>query len=220
MKLYLIRHAQSANNALPEEQRVEDPPLTELGHRQADALAAWMAETPLDILVTSPFRRALETTSYLHRSLRLKPQVWIDLHEQGGCYAGYEPHAYVGRPGMNRAQIQAEFPDYEIEEALAELGWWQCQAYEDDEAARVRARRLLQKSLQHFAKSASTVAFVMHADFKRLFLREVFAAGGRNGQSFLGIYNTAVTQLEFQADRAELHIFNSTQHLDPSLLSL
>ena len=36
MELYLIRHAQSQNNALPEEQRVEDPGLTELGNQQAD----------------------------------------------------------------------------------------------------------------------------------------------------------------------------------------
>ena len=31
MELYLIRHAQSQNNVKPEEHRVEDPPLTELG---------------------------------------------------------------------------------------------------------------------------------------------------------------------------------------------
>ena len=40
MRLYLIRHAQSENNARPEHERVEDPGLTELGARQIDHLVA------------------------------------------------------------------------------------------------------------------------------------------------------------------------------------
>ncbi len=44
MELYIIRHAQSTNNALPDErERVCDPHLTEIGRRQADLLAAHLA---------------------------------------------------------------------------------------------------------------------------------------------------------------------------------
>ena len=40
MEFYIIRHAQSFNNALVDQrQRVQDPPLTELGHRQAAIVA-------------------------------------------------------------------------------------------------------------------------------------------------------------------------------------
>ena len=59
MELLLIRHA------LP--QRVElvgqaaDPPLAELGHRQAAALAEWLRDEPLHALYVSPMRRARET---------------------------------------------------------------------------------------------------------------------------------------------------------------
>ena len=44
MQLYIIRHAQSVNNALDDQRyRVSDPLLTEVGHRQAAMLAEHLA---------------------------------------------------------------------------------------------------------------------------------------------------------------------------------
>jgi len=63
VELLLIRHA------LPI--RVEDaggpadPPLAEAGHRQARALADWLAPEPLDRLYVSPLTRAQETAAPL-----------------------------------------------------------------------------------------------------------------------------------------------------------
>ena len=62
MELLLIRHA------LPV--RVEgdspaDPGLTDLGRRQAEALAAWLADEPIDAVYSSPMRRARETAAPL-----------------------------------------------------------------------------------------------------------------------------------------------------------
>jgi len=59
MDLYLVRHAQSQNNALPERLRVADPDLTDLGHQQAARLAERVRSLKLTRLLTSPFRRAL-----------------------------------------------------------------------------------------------------------------------------------------------------------------
>ena len=58
MELLLVRHA------LPE--RVEgdapaDPGLSEVGRHQAEALAAWLADEPVDAIYSSPMRRARET---------------------------------------------------------------------------------------------------------------------------------------------------------------
>jgi 2,3-bisphosphoglycerate-dependent phosphoglycerate mutase len=47
MQLLLVRHAQSANNALPTELRVHDPGLTETGNLQAEHLADWLQTLPL-----------------------------------------------------------------------------------------------------------------------------------------------------------------------------
>ncbi len=84
MELLVVRHA------LPV--RVEgvegpaDPPLADLGRRQAEALAGWLAPTdgpagpgdpdaPLTTIVTSPLRRAVETAAPLADRLGLEPVV-------------------------------------------------------------------------------------------------------------------------------------------------
>ena len=63
MELFLIRHGQSLNNFQPQEQRVEDPPLTDLGRRQAELLAEWIESAGLTRLICSPFRRAANECS-------------------------------------------------------------------------------------------------------------------------------------------------------------
>jgi 2,3-bisphosphoglycerate-dependent phosphoglycerate mutase len=219
MELYVIRHAQSANNALPEEQRVEDPAITELGHRQAKALADWIHSADLDILVTSPFRRTLETTEYIRQRVDVVPQVWIDLHEQGGCYAGHDPTRYEGRPGMTRQQILAEFPGYEPEELIDASGWWKCRTYESYEMTRQRARRLVARTLKTFGGRNVRVAYIMHADFKRCFLQEMLSATQSSSSVVGPIYNTAVSTIKLHSDTPQVSLFNSTVHLEEELLS-
>jgi 2,3-bisphosphoglycerate-dependent phosphoglycerate mutase len=220
MRLLLIRHAQSANNALPETQRVEDPPITELGHRQAQALAAWISDIKLQRLITSPFRRSLQTTNYLQRQIGLPTEVWVDLHEQGGCYAGYEAGRYEGRPGMNRGQILQEFPEFQVEKELSDNGWWSCRPYETEDEARARARRLLSRAAATLARRGESAALVMHADFKRILLEELFRNGDDSaGTDWGGIFNTAVTAIEFRDTSPRLDVFNSIRHLPKELLS-
>ena len=62
MRLYFVRHGQSeakvqrviSNRDLPH-------PLTELGRRQAEALARSLADVPLAALFSSPIMRAVQT---------------------------------------------------------------------------------------------------------------------------------------------------------------
>jgi probable phosphoglycerate mutase len=73
MELILVRHA------LPE--RVEnvdgvaDPGLQPLGHEQARRLADWLAHEPIDRVVASPKRRAVETAEPLAERLDLKIEI-------------------------------------------------------------------------------------------------------------------------------------------------
>ncbi|MDZ7616510.1 MAG: histidine phosphatase family protein [Patescibacteria group bacterium] len=61
MLLYFIRHGESAHNAEGRIQGHSDVPLSELGRRQSAAVAAALADMPIDALYASPLRRALET---------------------------------------------------------------------------------------------------------------------------------------------------------------
>lgn len=221
MRLYLIRHAQSLNNALPEEQRVEDPALTDLGRQQAAALAALLQTARLTRLITSPFRRSLETTDAIRQRAQLTPEVWVDLHEQGGCYAGFEPAAYEGRPGMTDREIAAEFPGYRIAPEIDGAGWWKSQPYEPMAAARQRARRLIGHTLELFAGTDEHVAYVMHGDFKKLMLEELFAdSPGRLARWPSQIYNASLSIVELATAATRLDQYNSTGHLPFHLLSL
>ncbi|HRX77967.1 MAG TPA: histidine phosphatase family protein [Pirellulaceae bacterium] len=213
MQLYLIRHAQSQNNALPEEERVEDPGLTELGHQQAEALGKWIPSLNLTRLITSPFRRTLLTTEPIRRATGLVPEVRIDLHEQGGCYAGHDFSIKVGRPGMTRGEIEAEFSGYRVADNIDGEGWWQGKPYESWEAARVRAMRLLEATRREFAHTNERVAFVMHADIKRLFLSHL------DTDPLDVPCNTSVTEIEFSANSTVLRQFNRIEHLPNHMIT-
>lgn len=61
MELVLVRHArpQRIENAA----QAADPELTDLGHRQAAAMADWLSQESFDALYTSPMARARQTAA-------------------------------------------------------------------------------------------------------------------------------------------------------------
>lgn len=213
MQLFLIRHAQSQNNALPEEQRVEDPPITDLGHQQARHLATFIPSLRLTNLVTSPFLRTLQTTEYLRVATGLTPQVRVELHERGGCMAGPRPEVMVGRPGLTRAAILTQFADYEIDPLIDGEGWWRSQPYETLELAQARAQRLLEQTIRQYAHTDAHVGYVMHADFKLLFLSQL------HGQPLETPWNVSLTRLTITAQSARLDDYNNIDHVPPELVT-
>jgi 2,3-bisphosphoglycerate-dependent phosphoglycerate mutase len=77
--LILVRHAQSAPSPeLPE----RDFPLSELGRRQAQALAPVLAELGVDALASSPYLRAIETLQPFADAAGLPIAVDEDLRER------------------------------------------------------------------------------------------------------------------------------------------
>ena len=214
MELYLIRHAQSLNNARPEEQRVEDAPLTEKGRRQAAYLADWIVSLKLTRLWTSPFLRALQTTQFLHDSTGLRPKVETDLHEVCGCVAGVTPQVMEGRPGMTRSEIEAQFPQYDVGKDINESGWWKSKPCESKAIACRRAQAILATTRREFARTDERVAYVMHGDFKILLLKCI------DDRTLENPWNTSVTRCVLTSDDTGLREFNSVQHLPVDLVTL
>jgi 8-oxo-dGTP diphosphatase len=68
--VYLIRHAKAGS---PHDWEGDDRlrPLTKTGHRQADALAQRIGDLGVTGLISSPYRRCVETLQPLARSSRL-----------------------------------------------------------------------------------------------------------------------------------------------------
>ena len=211
MELFLIRHAQSANNAKPESQRVPDPGITEVGRQQAARLADWVRELELTMLITSPFLRTLQTTQHIHEATGLTPLVRSEWHEHGGCYTGFRPGELRGQPGMNRSEIETRFKGYQVHDAIDHQGWWRSQDWETVDQARVRAARVLQQTQEEFADSDERVAIVTHADFKRFFVESFH-------EDWVDVpANTSVSSLEISPDGARLVQLNRVDHLPVEL---
>ncbi|MFO7907708.1 MAG: histidine phosphatase family protein [Planctomycetota bacterium] len=170
MQLFLIRHAQSENNARSQSQRIDDPALTRIGHEQAKRLARRATELRLTRIYTSPFLRTLQTARHLQHATGLAPQVRVPLHEKGGCIAGTSTREYVGAPGMTRPQISKQFPGYRIPPEINGEGWWGGKPMETSDEAVKRANSVLHAACQEFGDSDERIAYVMHGDFLLLLL--------------------------------------------------
>jgi len=85
MQLLLIRHGQ-ANFAACDTRGMVGPardlaPLSDVGRRQADKLAAGLDVSGVDMILSSPYTRALETAAALCRHTGLPLRVEVDLRE-------------------------------------------------------------------------------------------------------------------------------------------
>jgi probable phosphoglycerate mutase len=106
-RLLLARHGQSTWNAVGRWQGRADPPLSELGQRQAEAVAANLlagpaSEPPVDRIWSSPLLRARESAEIIGRVLRLEVAIDERLAEiDAGEWTG-----------LTRAEIEEAWPGY------------------------------------------------------------------------------------------------------------
>jgi broad specificity phosphatase PhoE len=225
MRLFIIRHAQSTNNALDDPRgRVSDPALTSLGRRQAQVLAEHVRSHADDYaiahLLVSPMWRALETSRPLADALDLRPQVWVDLHEWGGIYLDHgEQGGVVGYPGKTRDELQRAFPDYEFAPEITEAGWWDPQAgREHRSGCMARAVRLLER-LRHTFDDQETLALVTHGGFIDALVKAILnLLPGEH--VYFHQKNTGITCFDLRTPTgADVRCFNRTTHLPPELMT-
>ncbi len=225
MELFLIRHGQSANNANPGGVRHHDPPLTELGLQQAERLAVWSESLNLTRVIASPFLRAMQTAEEIRRFTAIPADVWVDLHEQGGCCTGPDPvadlaeHQYQGHPGMSDAELRTQYPAFVLSDDIDHQGWWRSRPFEPMQQARQRAGVVISKVQAQFGDTDERVALVFHGMLKLLVLDSIF---GRFHEETVGIvvpYNTSVSKITITTDSIELGYYNGIEHLQESMLT-
>lgn len=244
MELYLIRHAQSVNNALVDQrQRVCDSPLTELGHQQAQLVGRHIA-AGVDLEMTlggseeatsvrqrrgyglgrlycSAMHRAMQTAGYISQATGLKPEMWLDIHEVGGIYDGHPDDGdTVGRPGIRRSEVLAEFPHYILPPNFTDDGWWN-RPHEDWAACCGRALRVA-KILRQMARDLDEkerVGLVSHGGFMDALLKALTNQLPGEGV-FHHHFNTAITRLDLRPDgHVGIRYLNRVPHLTPDLVS-
>ncbi|MDA0838929.1 MAG: histidine phosphatase family protein [Planctomycetota bacterium] len=219
MDLYLVRHAQSANNANIPEGRVPDAPLTRSGERQGAFLAHWAKSAGITRLLTSPMLRCLHTVQFISKSTGLVPEVWVDLHEQGGCISGISATTYKGQPGMTAAEILERFPGYRVPPEIDDQGWWKSQPYETPEETEVRADEMAQHFKDEFGNTNETVLCVTHAAFMQFLIGE-FIGHPQLVFNWVGtVYNTSVSHVQITGDEISVVTLNGVGHLPETMLT-
>ena len=104
-RLLLARHGQSVSNAVRCFQGTHDVALSELGLRQADALAAALERRRVAAVYTSPMIRARGTAERVAERLGLPLAIEVDLRELSlGEWEGCTVDEVCARPGNPYAQ--------------------------------------------------------------------------------------------------------------------
>jgi 2,3-bisphosphoglycerate-dependent phosphoglycerate mutase len=222
MQLYLIRHAESANNAKPLHDRIEDPPITAVGRLQAAHLAEWLQTLKIDALISSPVLRALQTTRFINEATGQHIHVWADVFEEGGIYRGHGPGATGGGPGLSRTDVVRHLSNdpsaCTLDDAIVESGWWGGRDRETAAEATLRAATVASRLVDAFDSTHDAVVAVIHADFKRKLLVEMI--GREIDPRALGkLQNTGITKLNREQGRWQLDWFNSVSHLPAKLIT-
>jgi broad specificity phosphatase PhoE len=139
-KFIMIRHGESEGNRERRFTISSEVELTELGVRQAHQVARRIAELfKPQVVISSPFRRARQTSEIIARELKLSVETVFDLHERDlGCLKG---HSYDDL----RALVLKD-PSYD-----AARGWsWKPEGGESYEDVRERVMAAVDQLLRRY----------------------------------------------------------------------
>lgn len=245
MELYLIRHGQSVNNVYHDQpvRWVPDPELSEYGHAQAGLLATYLSEHPshenivllpadsptrqqgaphrITHLYVSPMLRALQTAAPVAQALGLSPEVWIDIHEHGGIVE-HVNGGKVGRPGLTRAQITAQFAGYLLPEAITDSGWYTSDQAEDLPTCNGRAARVafaLRERAANPDTQRDAVALVSHGTYLDSLVKALLNRLP-SYDFYHWFYNTSITRFDLAPDGSiMLRYINRVEHLPARLVT-
>lgn len=237
MELYIIRHGQSLNNAMPDDQlRVPDAPLTDLGHEQAGRLAEYLkdgrnrdpwynpstgfsrmeheADWGITHLYVSPMTRTLQTCLPIAKALGIQPQIWVETHEHGGVYQ-QRPEGIVGYPGRTRIEIETDFPGYVIPASVTEQGWWNPVRGSETMPEAIGRAVKVAADLRRRADTDERILLVTHGTFIDALIKALFSQLPSRSIFYLH-YNTAITRIDFvERERLLVRYINRIAHLPP-----
>ncbi|SER17519.1 Broad specificity phosphatase PhoE [Faunimonas pinastri] len=164
-RILCIRHGQSTFNAASAETGVDplhfDAPLTELGHQQVRRAREAMRDIPVELVVTSPLTRALQTTHGIFDGHPSGPRYLVEaLHRErleSSCDVGRSP-----------AELAPEHPAFSLDH-LPDV-WWHAEGEPDERGICVEPLEALQARLAQFrivlqGRPEQTIAVVGHGTF-------------------------------------------------------
>lgn len=90
MELLFVRHGRP-EHIVTDDGSPADPPLSDVGHRQASAVADWLVEGHLHAVYSSPMRRARQTAAPIEKAFGLDASIREHLSEFDRHSSSYVP---------------------------------------------------------------------------------------------------------------------------------
>lgn len=217
--VYLVRHAQSYNNQLEiklreenlpfkelwqkyEEFRVVDPQLSDRGIKQATLLADYVKatkQTGTHRLFCSAMHRSIHTAQHLSQALGVKPELWVDIFEEGGMFhATKNEVSYHGKTKVQIEELGVKVSDEfatGVYSKLTDSGWWQ-HGRETHAQCVERAESVVKKLYElahHYKGKHTTLWLVAHGDFLSVLMKTILKTDLPN--SYIYHDNCGVTQV-------------------------
>ncbi|MES2261886.1 MAG: histidine phosphatase family protein [Pseudomonadota bacterium] len=206
--ILLIRHGETAWNAVRRLQGHIDIALNEEGRRQADAVARALADEPLAAIVASDLQRAYQTAVAIAAHHRHPVQQDGTLRER--CYGVFE--------GMLYADIERTYP--------AEFAAWQARDIDAVMPAGERAaesfRQFYQRSIDGIARWAGrhagrSIAIVAHGGVLECAYRAATGMTLDSPRDFQ-VKNAAINRFRYADGKLTLESWGDAAHLELAAL--
>lgn len=245
MRLYLIRHAESANNVLLNgdeiDARTPDPEITETGRRQAELLAKHLASS-MDEPVKQPYEglgsmgfqfshlycslmsRSLLTAEYVSQRCAIELEALPDVFERLGIFEYDTDGNEIGLPGPNRSYFEKRFPNVRLPNELRERGWWSRPAESAAEFI-IRTGESIDAILSKHANTDHSVGMVVHGDYidqcvNHLMGLDPGSVDSNNTWIPKWVFNnTAISRFDFVKNSKYAVYVNRIDHLPGSLIT-
>jgi broad specificity phosphatase PhoE len=192
MRLILVRHGQPQQ---PSQPGAGNPPLSALGRQQAQAVGAYLAKEPIDLVIHSGMHRAAETAAPLLAATGIRATTIAAIGEidrYGGAYANIE---------MVKARGQAEWSRF-LADPLGYFG--------------IDARRFVAETLEGFASILDTHHRKTAVIFTHGFPINILlshALGLKGYANFVPDYGSITRLTGSTLDRLRVVSINETAHL-------
>ena len=242
MQVYLIRHAQSENNATWDKNngakyRVADPKLTELGISQAKATAEFLTEThpdqetywvdPQNVcgfgitqMYCSLMERAVQTGTIISQKLGVPLAGRLDLHEVGGIYLKElvdEKEQIRILHGHTREYFVKKYSSLILPEGIEARGWWRG-GMETAEEKIQRAEQVIDFLLQKHGGTDDRIGVITHGGAYKQIFRVLFKVAPKTIFTVL-LNNCSITRLDFNENGVTLMYQNRVDFLPPGLIT-
>ncbi|WP_329605303.1 histidine phosphatase family protein [Undibacterium fentianense] len=207
-EILLIRHGETAWNAVRKLQGHLDIPLNAEGRRQAKALANRLQHEKLTAVISSDLQRAMQTAGEIARQQCLPTRIDADLRER--CFGDFEGKLYSELPDIYPvayASWRSRDPDFHFPskpEDPSNVG----------ESIREFHQRVI-ACIAHYAAqfSGKKIALVAHGGVLECAYREAMHLP-LNAERTMTIFNASINRFQFQDHQLTLLDWGDTTHLN------